>query len=150
MRNAALKIMGIDYGGRRVGIAVSDALGIAAHGLPTLIGLDETELVREIARLAREREVEEIVVGLPRNMDDTLGPQAVKTIEFARKLQALERPVKLVDERLTTERAYRTLDEAGVIPSRRRRQVDRMAAQFILQIYLDSRGAAGRDISEFD
>ncbi len=145
-----MRALGVDYGARRIGLAVSDALGLAAHGLPTLVGLEETKILDEIGKLVRERGVEAIVLGLPRNMDDSLGPQARKTLLFARKLEKLGKPVRLVDERLTTERAHRIMEEAGVSRSQRRRRADRMAAQFILQIYLDSEGRAGRDPSEFE
>ena len=145
-----MAILGIDYGARRVGLAVSDALGLAAHGLPTLRGLKGPELLQAVARLLEERDIAEIVVGLPRNMDGSIGFQAKETIEFARTLEAFGRPVKMVDERLTTERAHRTMQEIGLSHSERRRRVDRMAAQFILQIYLDSCGAAGKGLSEIE
>lgn len=131
-------MLGIDYGDRRVGLALSDELGLMALGLPTLHDLSEPELLAAIRRLVEEREVERIVVGLPRNMDGSLGPQARKVMRFAEKLKPLGQPVHLVDERLTTERARRTLRDTGLSRTKQRRKVDRMAAQFILQIYLDA------------
>jgi len=134
-----MRILGIDYGDRRIGLAISDPMGIIAHGLPTLKNASEEQVLREIGAIIREREVEEIVLGLPRNMNDTLGPQAQKVMKFAEKLTPLGKPVHLADERLTSERARRVMDEAGFSFARQRRSVDRMAAQFILQTYLDAR-----------
>lgn len=145
-----MRVLGVDYGERRTGLAVSDALGLAAHGLPTLTRLPEEQVVAEIVQLAKERDAEAVIVGLPRNMDGSLGPQARKTLAFARKLADAGLSIKLVDERLTTERAHRVMDEAGMSFREKRPRVDRMAAQFILQIYLDSKGAAGRDLSEIE
>ena len=98
----------------------------------------EAEVLAAIRRLVEEHEIAEIVVGLPRNMDDSLGPQAQKTMRFAEQLKVLGRKIHLVDERLTTEQARRAMIEAGLSREQQHRRVDRMAAQFILQIYLDS------------
>jgi len=133
-----LRILGIDYGERRIGLAISDELGIAAHGLPTLRNTAEADVLEALRRLIEERGVEEIVVGLPRNMDGSLGPQANQAMRFAETLKPLGRKVHLLDERLTTERARRTLSDAGISRDEQRRRVDRMAAQFILQAHLDS------------
>ena len=133
-----MRILGIDYGDRRIGLAVSDPSGTITRGLPTLKNRGEDEALEDLRRIADENEAVEIVVGLPRNMDDTIGPQAQKVMRFAERLKALGRPVRLVDERLTTEQARRTMVEAGLSRGRQRRNVDRMAAQLILQIYLDS------------
>ncbi len=134
-----MRILGIDYGGRRIGLALSDPLDIIATGLPTIANCGEEEVIEELRRLVEERDVGEIVVGLPRNMDGSLGPQAEKTMAFAERLKALGRPVHLVDERLTTERANRTMIDAGFSRAERKKHADRMAAQFILQSWLDAR-----------
>jgi putative Holliday junction resolvase len=133
-----VRILGIDYGDRRIGLAVSDPGAIIARGLPTLKNEGEAETLAAIRRLAEEYEVAEIVVGLPRNMDDSLGPQAQKTMRFAEQLKVLGRKIHFVDERLTTEQAKRVMTEAGLSRGQQHRRVDRVAAQFILQIYLDS------------
>ena len=116
-----------------------------AHGLPTLKNESEEQALTAIGALVREREVEAIALGLPRNMNDTLGPQAQKVMQFAEKLAAFGKPVHLVDERLTTERARRAMDEAGFSFAKQKRNVDRMAAQFILQLYLDSSRSKAAD-----
>jgi len=132
-----LRVLGIDYGDRRVGLAVSDSLGLAAHGLPTLKNRPDTDLLEELRAIIKEHEVEEIVVGLPRNMDGSLGQQARKVMRFGDMLRELGVPVDFVDERLTTERAKRAMSEAGLPRAKQQEKVDRMAAQFILQLYLD-------------
>jgi putative Holliday junction resolvase len=129
--------LGIDYGDRRIGLAVSDPLRVAAHGLPTLTNTSDEEVRAALRRIIEEREIGEIVVGLPRNMNDTLGPQARRVAVFAESLRVFGLPVHLIDERLTTERARRAMVEAGLSRERQRRKVDRIAAQFILQIHLD-------------
>ena len=133
-----MRILGIDYGERRIGLAVSDPGAIIARGLPTLRNEGEAKALAAIRRLVEDYGVGEIVVGLPRNMDDSLGPQAHKTMRFAEELKALGRRVHLVDERLTTEQAKRAMAEAGLSRGQQHRRVDRLAAQLILQIYLDS------------
>ena len=136
-----MRALGLDYGSRRIGAAVSDELGIAAHPAPT-IECDGEELDR-IAALVRERAIGIIVVGLPLRMDGTEGPAARKVRGFAKQLRRRVRdvPVMLTDERLTTAQAHRALSEVGARRRERRREVDRMAAQLILQRYLDRRAA---------
>ncbi len=134
-----MRILGIDYGGKRVGLAVSDGLGLIAHGLPTLCVESDDALLARLREIIAGHDVAEIVLGLPRNMNDTLGPQAARVTAFAEKLKPLGLPVHFVDERLTTERARRVMHEAGFTHARQRKNVDRLAAQFILQIHLDAR-----------
>ena len=133
-----MRILGIDYGDRRIGLAVSDPGAIIARGLPTLRNEGEAEVLAAIRRLVEEHEIAAIVVGLPRNMDDSIGHQAQKTMRFAEGLKVLGLPVHLVDERLTTEQAKRAMTEAGLSRAKQQSRMDRVAAQLILQIYLDS------------
>ncbi|WP_223069278.1 Holliday junction resolvase RuvX [Paenibacillus caui] len=135
-----MRIMGLDYGDRRIGVAVSDELGWTAQGVDTVEKRrDEGELVK-IAELVQQYEVEEIVVGLPKNMNGTIGPRGEICMDFAEKLRGqLELPVHLWDERLTTVSAHRTLLEADVSRGKRKQVVDRMAAVLILQNYLDAK-----------
>ncbi len=130
----------MDYGDRRIGVAVSDELGWTAQGVDTVEKRrDEGELVK-IAELVQQYEVEEIVVGLPKNMNGTIGPRGEICMDFAEKLRGqLELPVHLWDERLTTVSAHRTLLEADVSRGKRKQVVDRMAAVLILQNYLDAK-----------
>jgi len=140
-----MRVLGIDYGERRIGLAMSDALGLAAHGLPTLPNRSDEQVLDALRELIAEHEIEAIVVGLPRNMDGSLGPQAETTMAFADKLRGWGLPVHLVDERLTSERARRVMTDAGLSRSKQRGKVDRMAAQFILQLYLDTAGNGSED-----
>ncbi|GAS83548.1 MULTISPECIES: Holliday junction resolvase RuvX [Paenibacillus] len=134
-----MKILGLDYGDRRIGVAASDAFGWTAQGLEVLERRrDEGEFAR-IAELVREHEISEIVVGLPKNMNGTVGPRGEICIAFAERLRdELNLPVHLWDERLTTMAAERTLIEADVSRKKRKQVVDKMAASLILQNYLDA------------
>ena len=133
-------ILGVDYGKKRIGLAVSDPLGIAAHGLDTIESQGVEGDAAAVAKLAREQEDEEIVVGLPVNMDGTEGPQAEVCRDFADKLRArAQRPVHLVDERMSSQRAEKALADAGLNWRKRKKKVDRMAAQFILESHLQTR-----------
>lgn len=138
-----MRIMALDLGDRRIGVAVSDELGWTAQGIGVVERHRDGRELEEIERLVREREVSEIVVGLPRNMDGSIGPRGEICIAFAEMLRGkLQLPVHLWDERLTTVAAERTLLEADVSRRKRRQVVDKLAATLILQHYLDSK--AGR------
>ena len=136
-----MRVLGLDFGSKTTGVAVSDPLGFTAQGLETITREDENKLRRTCARieeLIREYEIETIVLGYPKNMNNTLGERAVKTEEFK---SALEKrtglPVVLWDERLTTVAAERVLMESGVRREHRKESVDQIAAAMILQGYLD-------------
>ena len=137
-----MRIMGLDFGSRTVGVAISDPLGITAQGVETVERPQENKLRRTLARLEEligEYQVEKIVVGCPRHMNGDFGERAEKSEAFAEKLSARTGlPVVLWDERLTTVAAERVLEEAGVRRERRKDYVDKIAAVFILQGYLDS------------
>ena len=133
--------MGLDFGSKTTGVAVSDPLGITAQGIETITRKDETKLRQTCARieeLIREYEVGTIVLGYPKNMNNTLGERVEKTLAFK---EMLERRtglcVVLWDERLTTVAADRTMMEAGIRREHRKEYVDEIAAVFILQNYLD-------------
>lgn len=139
---ANMRVLGLDFGSKTVGVAVSDPLKITAQPVETITRKDENKLRQTLARveqLAKEYEVELIVLGMPKNMNNTLGDRAEKTIEFK---EALERrsgiKVILWDERLTTVAAERVLIESNVRRENRKDYVDQIAAVFILQGYLDS------------
>lgn len=139
------KILAVDWGRVRLGLAVSDDLGIAAHGLASLPRTREVQDVEAIRAYTRELGVEAIVVGLPRNMDGSLGPSAEAAQAFACLLhERLGVPVHLWDERLTTLAAERTLVGAGMRRRARRAVVDQVAATMILQGFLDRQQALGR------
>ena len=138
-----MRILGIDYGKKHTGLSLSDPLGITAQPLLTLRDLSEVQLIRKILDIAIEKEVEEIVVGLPRNMNGSTGKSGDKVMEFVEKLKKqTDCPVATEDERLTTIMADRTLAILGEKPKARKKKLDRMAAQLILQTYLDRKHAA--------
>ncbi|MEC0369710.1 Holliday junction resolvase RuvX [Paenibacillus chibensis] len=135
-----MRILGLDYGDRKIGVAVSDLFGWTAQGLEVVERRRDGSEMQRIADLVRENEVEEIVVGLPKNMNGSIGPRGEICIDFADKLkEMLKLPVHLWDERLTTVSAERTLIEADVSRKKRKQVVDKMAASLILQNYLDSK-----------
>ena len=133
------RILALDVGRKRIGIAVSDPLGITAQGLKVLERKNwDTDLAR-LQEIARPYEVQEILVGLPRHMDGRLGEQAEEILTLARALgEALGAKVVTWDERLSTVEAERLLITADLSRARRRRVVDQVAATLILQAYLDS------------
>jgi putative holliday junction resolvase len=135
-----MRIMGLDYGDRNIGVAVSDAFGWTAQGTGVVQRKREGSEFDEIAVLVEQHEVSEIVVGLPKNMNGSIGPRGEICMAFAEELkQKLNLPVHLWDERLTTVSAERTLLEADVSRKKRKQVVDKLAATLILQNYLDSR-----------
>lgn len=138
-----MRIMGLDFGSKTVGVAVSDALLLTAQGVEIIRRKEENKLRQTLARieaLIEEYEVEELVLGLPRHMNGTEGVRAELTEEFKEKLERRTGlPVFLWDERLTTVSADRTMMEAGIRRENRKEYVDMLAAVFILQGYLDRR-----------
>lgn len=144
-----MRILGVDPGAVRFGLAVSDELGLTAQGLPTWVSRGRSADVAHLRALVQEWGIGEVVVGLPRNMDGTVGPQAEAAQELARELrEALGLPVTLWDERLTTQAATRALTEAGLSRQRRRDRVDAVAAALILQGYLDRTHASRNQEAE--
>ncbi len=134
------RILAIDYGSRRMGLAVSDALGITAQGLETLERKNKRADFGRLERIIREYQIREIVLGNPLRMSGQEGIQSQKVAEFAEELrQRFELPVHLWDERLTSAEANRLLRENEVSLKRRTQAVDRMAAVLILQSFMQSR-----------
>jgi putative holliday junction resolvase len=138
-----IRIMGLDFGSKTVGVAVSDPLGITAQGIEIVRRTSENKLRKTLARieeLVAEYEVTEIVLGFPKNMNNTIGERAEKSLAFKEMLERRTGlPVVMWDERLTTVAANRTLIEGGVRRENRKDYVDMLAAVYILQGYLDSR-----------
>lgn len=133
------RVLAVDLGDKRVGLAVSDPLGLTAQGLDTLERRGDRVDLEALRQTCAEREVARIVVGLPRNMDGSEGPRAQKSRAFARRLhEATGLPVFLWDERLSSAEAERVLIAADVSRQKRKQAVDRMAAQVILQGYLEA------------
>ena len=138
----------MDYGSKTIGVAISDPLGITAQGIEIIRREEENKLrksLRRVEELAKEYEVSEIVLGFPKNMNNTIGERAEKSLQGK---EALERrlglPVVMWDERLTTVEANRTLMETGVRRENRGKYVDMIAAVFILQGYLDAKANPGQ------
>ena len=133
-----MRIMGIDYGDKRVGIAISDPMNIIATGLATF--KNEKGLYKKIETMVKEHNVGTVVVGMPINMDDTCGFRAEITKAFVEKLKKILKGIKITtwDERLSTSFSLRVLSEASVKGKKKKETVDKIAAAFILQGYLDS------------
>ena len=138
-----MRILGVDYGDSRVGLADSDEMRVLASPLPPLQTGSMRKTIDEVAKIARETGAAVIVVGLPLNMNGTEGPQAGKVRAFGSKLGEVSgAEIVYKDERLTTVQAHRAFDQAGVSKSRRSRLVDSVSAQIILQSYLDAAARA--------
>ena len=138
-----MRIMGLDYGSKTVGVALTDPLGITSQGLEIIRRESENKLRRTLARIEEiivENQVEQIVLGLPKNMDGTSGFRVEATMEFKDKLERRTGlPVVMWDERLTTVEADEIMDELGIKGRDRKDYVDMIAAQIILRDYLNNR-----------
>ena len=136
-----MRIMGLDYGSKTVGVEVSDALGLTAQGIEIVRRKSENKLRQTLARIeeiAKEYGVEKIVLGFPKHMNNDIGERAEKSLEFKEMLERRTGlPVVMWDERLTTVEADRTMMETGIRRENRKEYVDMIAAVFILQGYLD-------------
>ena len=133
-----MRVLAVDPGSKRIGLALSDPTGTIAQPLVTIPAEPRETLPTRLATLARENEATRIVVGLPRRLDGSHGPEAVAARELAAELRRAARlPVELVDERLTTVAAERSLLEGGMHRQKRRANIDRVAAALLLQTHLD-------------
>jgi putative Holliday junction resolvase len=134
------RVLALDVGGRRIGVAMSDDQGILAAPLTTLKAEPRGRVLDQIVALVREYAVDEVVIGLPLTMSGEIGPQAQVVQSFARDLeQSLGRPVQLFDERLTSVVAEQMMLDLGIKPDKRKARIDEVAASIILQDYLDHR-----------
>lgn len=133
------RILALDVGEKRIGVAVSDALNITAQGLETLVRRDSGPVMERIGALVRQYKVSKILVGIPFNMNGTKGSSAASVEEFITLLKKeIPLEIETVDERLTTAQGERVLLEADVSRKKRKASIDKIAAQLILQAYLDS------------
>ena len=134
-----MRILGLDYGEARTGVAISDALGITAQGVESIEhGGNMKRLIERLGELIKEYKAEKIVIGYPLNMNATRGPRAEKTDQFITRLEkefGLE--IIKIDERLTTVAAHKTMTAFGVDKNKKKKIVDTISAQYILQMYLD-------------
>ncbi len=137
-----MKIMGLDYGSKTVGVAISDGLLITAQPIETITRKSENKLRQTLARieeLIEENDIDKIILGYPKNMNNTIGERAVATEEFKENLERRTGLlVVLWDERLTTKESERILMDTGVRRENRKDYIDKMAAAIILQNYLDA------------
>lgn len=132
-----MRILGIDFGEKTIGVAVSDELGLTAQALKTIRRRGIWKDLEALGAVIEEYAVEQMVIGLPRNMDGTMGPSAEKALAFVDRLKVFNLPVATEDERLTTVIAEKALIEGDVRRARRRQVINQMAAALILQGYLD-------------
>lgn len=134
-----MRILALDHGTKRIGVALSDELKMIAQPLEFILSEPFADFLARLKELIREKQVELIVVGMPRNMDGSYGPAALKVQDFVAVLKtAVPIPIQTLDERLTSVQANRFLIEGGVRREKRKEKVDKMAAAILLQSYLDS------------
>ena len=137
-----MRLMGLDFGDATIGVAVSDELGFTAQGITTIRRKNLEYDLECLKNIINEKNIKRIVVGLPKNMNNTIGPRGEKTLEFAEVLKKSFEGIDVVmwDERLTTCAAERTLLEADVRRKNRKKVIDKLAAVLILQSYMDAQG----------
>jgi len=135
-----MRFLGIDLGEKRIGLSISDELGITAQGLPTISSINEEENLKKINTVLEQYKVERIILGFPKNMNGTLGKQAEKVLSFAQKIKEnYQIPIELEDERLSTSKAEKMLIQADQSRKKRKKSIDKISAIIILQTYLDRR-----------
>lgn len=135
-----MRYLGLDLGTKTLGVALSDITQTIATSYATLRYTDENILLEELSKIIEEFEIKKIVLGFPKNMNNTIGPKALSTIEFKEKLEnKFKLPVILQDERLTTVEATNYMLEADISRKKRKQKIDSLAATIILQTYLDRR-----------
>lgn len=132
-----MRYLGLDLGTRTLGLAYSE--GVIASSLKTIRYIDEDYLLDELNKVIEEYKIDLLVLGLPKNMDNTIGPRAESTLEFKKKLENLGYKVELQDERLSTVSAHNYMIEADMSRKKRKEKVDALAATIILQTYLERR-----------
>ena len=134
------RVLALDVGEKRIGVAVSDPLGLTAQGVETIFTKGQARDIARIAELAGQYETNRLLVGLPKNMNGTIGPQAEQVLAFSEALEGAGFQVRHEDERMTTMMADRVLSEGEVRGKKRREVVDKLAATYILQSFLDRGG----------
>jgi len=136
-----MRILAIDHGTKRIGIAISDELQMIAQPMEYILAEPFADFLHRLKQILQEKEVELILVGMPRNMNGSYGPAALKVRDFVATLnRAVTVPIKTWDERLTSAQANRYLIEGNVRRDKRKEKVDKMAAAILLQSFLDSKG----------
>ncbi|HEY3373805.1 MAG TPA: Holliday junction resolvase RuvX [Candidatus Aquicultor sp.] len=139
-----MRLLGLDYGSRRIGVAISDPSGFMAQPLQVIDKSRDSSDIRKISELVNEYGVDEVVVGLPISLSGEIGPQAREVLDFVEELKkTLSVPVATWDERLTTSYAERALKESNVKRGRRKEIIDKVAAAVMLQGFLDLKNSRG-------
>ena len=139
-----MRILGIDFGTKRIGVAVSDALGITAQGIETILHQNKAQVFRALAQVCAEYGVGEVVIGLPVNMNGSQGPKAKEILGLVPEMEKeLGIPVRTWDERLTSREAGRLMIEQGLSREKQKTNSDRLAATLLLQNYLESKRSSG-------
>lgn len=134
-----MRILGLDIGDKTIGVAISDPLGFTAQGITTVERKSKVKDVEELRKICEEYKVETILAGLPKNMNGTVGPQGEKVLKFCEFIKEnINIEIKMWDERLTTVSAHKAMLEADLSRAKRKKIVDKVAATYILQGYLDS------------
>jgi len=133
-----MKYLGLDLGTKTLGLAISN--GLIATSLKTIRYEDIDKLILELEKIIKEYDINCLVLGFPKNMNNTIGPRALETLEFKEKLESLSYLVELQDERLSTVSAHNYMIEADMSRKKRKEKVDALAATIILQTYLDKKG----------
>lgn len=135
-----MRILGIDFGEKRIGLAISDPLGFTAQGLETLLNQGKGHVLEALSKICKDHEVGEVVIGLPINMNGSLGPKAKEVMELVPELESkLGLKVKTWDERLSSQQVNRLMIEADISRQKQKKSADRLAATVILQSYLESK-----------
>lgn len=138
------RILALDYGRRRIGLALSDALGFGAKGLPTLKVPNKDQALERVIGVVEEHAPAKIVVGLPLNLDGSKGDMALLVESFVEALQdAIDVPIVTIDERLTSVAAHRTMQQMGIKQRGNKGKVDQLAAVYLLEIYLQQQASDG-------
>jgi putative Holliday junction resolvase len=138
-----MRALGIDHGTKRIGIAISDELGMIAHPLEFIPAEPVKDFLGRLKEIIQDKQVVQLVIGMPRNMDGSYGPAATKVREFVALLkESITLPIALYDERLTSSQANRYLIEVNMRREKRKEKVDQTAAAILLQSYLDSRAGS--------
>ena len=133
-----MRILGLDVGQKTIGVAISDPLGFTAQGITTIRRERKVKDIEEVKKICKEYNVETIVIGLPKNMDNSIGFAGEKIMEFSQLIkEEVDIPIEFWDERLTTVAAHRAMLEADLSRGKRKKIVDKIAATYILQGYLD-------------
>lgn len=135
------RILGLDVGDKTIGVAVSDSLGMIAQGVTTIRRTSIKNDMEELKNIVNEYNVSKVVVGLPKNMNNTIGPQGQKVLNFVEKMKKALNNIEIIleDERLTTVSAERMLIDGDVKREERKKVIDKVAATYILQTFLDRR-----------